>query len=103
MALNQWLYQNLEAVVSMYEDRFDLYTLRSQPIEEKSSDYAETYSWWKKLTLRKYESVSPSLNYVVISHFSLPVKRTKELRALTGWYVFYTLSPRIIFFASIPY
>ena len=77
----------------MYEDRFDLYTLKSQLIGEKSSDYDETYSWWKKLTVGKYESVSPSLNYVVISHFSLPVKRTKELRALTGWYVFYTLSP----------
>ncbi|XP_022771428.1 uncharacterized protein LOC111314387 isoform X3 [Durio zibethinus] len=84
VALNQWLYQNLEAIVSMYEDRFDLCTLKSQLIGEKGSDYAETYSWWKKLTLRKYESVSPSFNYVVISHFSMSVKRTKELRALTG-------------------
>ncbi|XWS47107.1 hypothetical protein CRYUN_Cryun14cG0125100 [Craigia yunnanensis] len=91
VALNQWLYQNLEAVVSMYEDRFDLYTLKSQLIEEKSSDYAETYSWWKKLTLRKYESVSPSLHYVVINHFSMSVKRTKELRALTGWRYYFSL------------
>ncbi|KAK8688598.1 hypothetical protein V6N13_087355 [Hibiscus sabdariffa] len=93
VALNQWLYQNLEAIVSMYEDRFDLYTLKSQLIEENSSDYAETYSWWKKLMLRKYESVPTSLQYVVISHFSMAVKRTKELRALTGWYVFHNLSP----------
>lgn len=42
----------------MYEDRFDLYTLKSQLIGEKSSDYDETYSWWKKLTLRKYECVT---------------------------------------------
>ncbi|XWS31298.1 hypothetical protein CRYUN_Cryun23aG0065100 [Craigia yunnanensis] len=91
VALNQWLYQNLDAVVSMYEDRFDLYTLKSQLIGEKSSDYAQTYSWWKKLTLGKYESVSPSLNYVVISHFSLSVKRTKELRALTGWRYYFSL------------
>ncbi|XP_022771427.1 uncharacterized protein LOC111314387 isoform X2 [Durio zibethinus] len=91
VALNQWLYQNLEAIVSMYEDRFDLCTLKSQLIGEKGSDYAETYSWWKKLTLRKYESVSPSFNYVVISHFSMSVKRTKELRALTGWRYYFSL------------
>ncbi|XVF81157.1 hypothetical protein PTKIN_Ptkin15bG0134300 [Pterospermum kingtungense] len=91
VALNQWLYQNLEAIVSMYEDRFDLYTLKSQLIEEKSSDYAGTYSWWKKLTLGKYESVSPSLRYVVISNFSMSVKRTKELRALTGWRYYFSL------------
>ncbi|XVE72783.1 hypothetical protein DITRI_Ditri11bG0066300 [Diplodiscus trichospermus] len=91
VALNQWLYQNLEAIVSMYEDRFDLYTLKSQLIGGKSSDYAETYSWWKKITLRKYESVSPSLNYVIISHFSMSVKRIKELRALTGWRYYFSL------------
>ncbi|KAK6259788.1 putative protein family Ycf55 - like 1 [Theobroma cacao] len=91
VALNQWLYQNLEAIVSMYEDRFDLYTLKSQLIEDKSSDVAETYSWWKKFTLRKYESLSPSLHYVLISHFSMSVKRTKELRALTGWRYYFSL------------
>ncbi|GMJ09019.1 hypothetical protein like AT5G48830 [Hibiscus trionum] len=91
VALNQWLYQNLEAIVSMYEDRFDLYTLKSQLIGENSSDYAETYSWWKKLMLRKYESAPTSLQYVVISHFSMAVKRTKELRSLTGWRYYFSL------------
>ncbi|KAK8565218.1 hypothetical protein V6N12_058788 [Hibiscus sabdariffa] len=91
VALNQWLYQNLEAIVSMYEDRFDLYTLKSQLIEENGSDYAETYSWWKKLMLRKYGSVPTSSQYVVISHFSMSVKRTKELRALTGWRYYFSL------------
>ncbi|KAL1143257.1 hypothetical protein V6Z11_A11G149400 [Gossypium hirsutum] len=91
VALNQWLYQNLEAIVSMYEDRFDLYTLKSQLIEEKSSDYAETSSWWKKLMLRENESVLTSLQYVVISHFSMSVKRTKELRALIGWRYYFSL------------
>ncbi|OMO88910.1 hypothetical protein CCACVL1_08114 [Corchorus capsularis] len=91
VALNQWLYQNLEAIASMYEDRFDLYTLKNQLIEEKSSDNAEKVSWWKKFTLRKHESSSPSVCYVVISHFSMPVKRTKELRALTGWRYYFSL------------
>ncbi|KAE8676267.1 hypothetical protein F3Y22_tig00111621pilonHSYRG00410 [Hibiscus syriacus] len=91
MALNQWLYQNLEAIVSMYEDRFDLYTLKNQLIEENGSDCAETYSWWKKIMPRKYESAPASLQYVVISHFSLSVKRTKELKALTGWRYYFSL------------
>ncbi|OMP05172.1 hypothetical protein COLO4_09005 [Corchorus olitorius] len=91
VALNQWLYQNLEAIASMYEDRFDLYTLKNQPIKEKSSDNAEKNSWWKKFTLRKHKSASPSVCYVVISHFSMPVKRTKELRALTGWRYYFSL------------
>ncbi|GMI66389.1 hypothetical protein like AT5G48830 [Hibiscus trionum] len=91
VALNQWLYQNLEAIVSMYEDHFDLYTLKRQLIAENSSDYDETYSWWKKLMLGKYESVPTSLQYVVISHFSMSVKRTKELRALTGWRYYVSL------------
>ncbi|KAE8699550.1 hypothetical protein F3Y22_tig00110577pilonHSYRG00189 [Hibiscus syriacus] len=73
------------------EDRFDLYTLKSQLIEENGSDCAETYSWWKKLMLRKYESVPTSLQYVVISNFSVTVKRTKELRALTGCRYYFSL------------
>ncbi|KAF2292607.1 hypothetical protein GH714_025992 [Hevea brasiliensis] len=41
VALNQWLYQNVEAVVSMYEDRFDLCTLQSIVIEEPSKNQTE--------------------------------------------------------------
>ncbi|XP_039025061.1 uncharacterized protein LOC120158240 [Hibiscus syriacus] len=81
----------MEAIVSMYEDRFNLYMLKSQLIEENSSDYAETYSWWKKLILRKYGSVPTSSQYVVISYFSMSIKRTKELRALTRWRYYFSL------------
>ncbi|KAA8543471.1 hypothetical protein F0562_021034 [Nyssa sinensis] len=91
VALNQWLHQNMEAVVSMYEDRFDLCTLQSQFIEESGQRQNEKFSWWKKLTLRKSGSVLSPLRYVVIGYISVPVRRTKELRALTGWRYYFSL------------
>ncbi|GKU86090.1 hypothetical protein SLEP1_g662 [Rubroshorea leprosula] len=98
VALNQWLYQNMEAIVSMYEDRFDLCVLENQVIEAKSSDDAESYRWWKNLMLKRSESTSSSLRKVSISRFSITVKRTKELRALTGWRYYFSL---LIEFADI--
>ncbi|XP_050206536.1 uncharacterized protein LOC126656095 isoform X2 [Mercurialis annua] len=92
VSLNQWLYQNVEAIVSMYEDRFDLRTLKSKVITEPSqTETEENSSWWKKLTQRQSRRLSLSLSYVVISQFSMPVKRTKELRALTGWRYYFSL------------
>lgn len=85
--MNQWLYQNVEAIVSMYEDRFDLCTLGSQLIELPGSRQAKIDNWWMRQFLRRTETLSSQLHYVVICSFSMPVKRTKELRALRGWYV----------------
>ncbi|KAH7517527.1 hypothetical protein FEM48_Zijuj09G0074400 [Ziziphus jujuba var. spinosa] len=89
VALNQWLYQNMESVTSMYEDRFDLHTLQSQLIKEPGNRHSEN-QWWKRFTQKKSETGSSSY-YTVISQFSMPVKRTKELRALTGCYWFMEL------------
>ncbi|GFZ17618.1 hypothetical protein Acr_26g0008880 [Actinidia rufa] len=91
VALDQWLHQNMEAVVSMYEDRFDLRTLQSQVTEGGSKMEAENFSWWKKLMLGKSKSVLSPFCYVVIDHVSVTVKRTKELRALTGWRYYFSL------------
>lgn len=91
VALNQWLFQNVEAIVSMYEDRFDLCTLKSQPIEAPRSSRTENYSWWKRFSLGKTESVASPIQQIVISQFSMPVKRTKELRALKGWRYYFSL------------
>ena len=97
MALNIWVYQNVEAVVSMYEDRFDLCTLQSQLIEDSSGDLRNVnYSWWKKLFSRKSGTVKSALRYIEITRTSISVKRTKELRALTGWYVFLIASAILI-------
>ncbi|PON70787.1 phosphoglycolate phosphatase [Parasponia andersonii] len=89
VALNQWLYQNLEAVASMYEDHFDLCTLQRQLIEEPTNSPTEN-SWWNRFIQKKSKTASP-LCYVSISHFPMPVKRTKELRALTGWRYYFSL------------
>ncbi|KAJ7950411.1 Phosphoglycolate phosphatase [Quillaja saponaria] len=91
VALNQWLYQNLDTVVSMYEDRFDLRTLQKQLIDVPSNSRTQNHNWWKRFTLRKSETVSHQLHHIVISDFSIPVKRTKELRSLTGWQYYYSL------------
>uniref|UniRef100_A0A7N2LLL1 Uncharacterized protein n=1 Tax=Quercus lobata TaxID=97700 RepID=A0A7N2LLL1_QUELO len=91
VALSQWLYLNVEAVVSMYEDRFDLWTLQNQLIEAPGNSQAENYSWWKRLTLRKFDTVSSPIHYIMIRQFSMPVKRMKELRALRGWRYYFSL------------
>lgn len=82
----------MEAVVSMYEDCFDLCTFQSQLIEEPRKSQAENFSWWQKLAVRQSGSRSTPLRYALISHFSMPVKRTKELRALTGWLVTFSFT-----------
>lgn len=70
----------------MYEDRFDLRILQSRPIPESTIGNTEKFGWLKKLNLGKSSaSVSP-LRAAVISHVCVPVKRTKELRGLVGWY-----------------
>lgn len=75
----------MEVVVSMYEDRFDLCIFQYQLVEESSKDKDQTINWWKKLNVISSRPVSRQLNVVVIDQISVPVKRTKELRALTGW------------------
>ncbi|XP_057437032.1 uncharacterized protein LOC130729332 [Lotus japonicus] len=90
VALNQWLHHYMDTVVSMYEDRFDLCILDSQPIELENSQ-TEKQSWWKRLTQQNSKTMSPELHCIVISLFSMPIKRTKELRALTGWRYYFSL------------
>ncbi|XP_038898894.1 uncharacterized protein LOC120086352 isoform X2 [Benincasa hispida] len=91
VAMNQWLYQNIEAIVSMYEDRFDLCTLSSQQIDLPGNRQANIDNWWMKHILRRRETLSSQLYYVVICSFAMPVKRTKELRALRGWRYYFSL------------
>ncbi|CAN4093292.1 unnamed protein product [Withania somnifera] len=90
-AMNQWFHQNMEAVVSMYEDRFDLYTFQHQLYEESSKSKVQNGSWWKKLRVMSSQPVLSQLSTIIINQISIPVKRTKELRALTGWRYYYSL------------
>ncbi|OWM82884.1 hypothetical protein CDL15_Pgr005284 [Punica granatum] len=91
IALNQWLHQNMEAVASMYEDRFDLNILQSQFIEEPNSRTAENIGWWKNPFMKRSAATTYPLQCVAVSNFSMPVKRTTELRDLTGWRYYYSL------------
>ena len=84
VAINWWLHQYFDSVVSMYDDRFELYVLCRKKCEKPEDNQAERTNWWKLAFGNP--SVPALLDYVNISPFSLPARRTKELRALTGWY-----------------
>uniref|UniRef100_A0A0D9YST6 non-specific serine/threonine protein kinase n=1 Tax=Oryza glumipatula TaxID=40148 RepID=A0A0D9YST6_9ORYZ len=89
VAINGWLHQYFESVVSMYEDRFELYVLSRKLCEKPADNQAEVTNWWR-LGFGKPSTVT-LLEYVHISSFSLPVRRTKELRALAGWRYYFSL------------
>ncbi|XP_062219155.1 uncharacterized protein LOC133918993 [Phragmites australis] len=89
VAINWWLHQYFESVVSMYEDRLELYVLCRKKCEKPADNQAEKTNWWR-LAFGK-PSAPTILNYVNISPFSLPARRTKELRALTGWRYYFSL------------
>ncbi|KAK4765858.1 hypothetical protein SAY87_007500 [Trapa incisa] len=91
IALNQWLHQNMEAVVSMYEDRFDLNVLQSRFTMETSRSTSENSGWWKDLFMKKSATMKSPLQHIVIGNFTMPVKRTRELRGLTGWKYYFSL------------
>ncbi|XP_052143305.1 uncharacterized protein LOC127762839 isoform X1 [Oryza glaberrima] len=89
VAINGWLHQYFESVVSMYEDRFELYVLSRKLCEKPADNQAEVTNWWR-LGFGKPSTIT-LLEYVHISSFSLPVRRTKELRALAGWRYYFSL------------
>lgn len=90
VALNQWLQQNFDSVVSMYEDRFELSVLFSKKLEDPLESESEKSFWSKIFTIWRL-TTAPTFSYIQISQVSLPVKRTKELRALTGWRYYFSL------------
>lgn len=90
VALQQWLHQNMAAVASMYEDRFDLCVLQRELIEYSGNE-TENIGWLKKIIFRISGPISSPLQYVTINNITVPVKRTKELRALVGWRYYFSL------------
>jgi hypothetical protein len=68
----------------MYEDRFELYIMCHKEQENSNSNLMKNINWWM-LDFAKPASHS-SGKYIQLVPFSLSVKRTKELRALVGWY-----------------
>ncbi|XP_010935976.1 uncharacterized protein [Elaeis guineensis] len=90
VVLNQWLQQNFKSVVTMYEDRFELFVFSRKQLEDSVESRNEKIIWWKKFAFSK-STRSSSLHHVQINLISLLVKRTKELRALTGWRYYFSL------------
>ena len=88
VAMWQWIHQNFGEIVLMYEDRFDLRVLKIEPCQKPAEKHSDSLSWWRRLTLSRSVTAQSSLNYAVVSLFPLTLKRTRELRALKGWYVF---------------
>lgn len=84
--MREWIHQNFGQIVLMYEDRFDLRVLKIEPYRDPAEKLKESRKWWKRLTLKKSVTVQSSLRYSVVGPFSLTLKRTRELRALKGWY-----------------
>ncbi|GAB2298546.1 hypothetical protein Dimus_032612 [Dionaea muscipula] len=91
VAMKQWFRENVESVISMYEDHFDLCTLQRQLDQEPIKNQSKIHSWLKKLSLRRSVIAQPPQQYFVVRNFSLTVKRTKELRALSGWKYYFSL------------
>lgn len=91
VAMCQWIHQNFGEIVLMYEDRFDLRVLKMEPYHETGQKHEENLSWWRKITLMKSVSTQPSLSCAVIRHFSLSLKRTREMRVLKGWRYYFSL------------
>ncbi|KAL0914843.1 hypothetical protein M5K25_015228 [Dendrobium thyrsiflorum] len=89
VVLKQWLQQNFESVVSLYEDRFELFVLFRQKKDDQLESQT-TKSIWQKLFFTT-QAVPSALNCVQINSLSLNVKRTKELQALTGWRYYFSL------------
>lgn len=97
MALNWWLNQYFESIVSMFEDRFELYIICQKEQENSSGNLGKNINWWR-VGFAKPASHS-SGKYIQLVPFSLSVKRTKELRALSGWYsLSLSLSSLVFFF-----
>ncbi|KAK8925984.1 hypothetical protein KSP39_PZI018651 [Platanthera zijinensis] len=89
VVLKQWLQQNFESVVSLYEDRFELFVLFRETTEDNLESQPKR-SIWQKLIFRK-QAIPSTLNCIQIISISLSAKRTKELQALTGWRYYFSL------------
>ncbi|CAA7390522.1 unnamed protein product [Spirodela intermedia] len=89
VALRQWVLRNFQSVALMYEDRFDLCVLRTKYHERPVKRDVQENHWWQKFAYGKAESTL--LCYVWIDRAPMRVKRTKELRALTGWRYYFSL------------
>eukprot|EP00250_Pteridium_aquilinum_P033661 c6037_g1_i2 orf=905-1753(+) len=88
VALNGWLHENFQSVTAMFEDRIDLWILKScaKKIEEDRSIKPKMRNNNRTSRVKERESLE-----TVFGYYKLSVRRGRELRALTGWRYYFSL------------
>lgn len=79
IALQSWFQRNYTSVVSMFEDRFTLWTIESAPNPITDGGAQQQM---------KVDDSGEDLRLKLVE---VPARRGKELRALTGWRYYYSL------------
>lgn len=83
VALRSWLQQNFSSVVAMFEDRFELWTIQRLYNGGQISEEEIQKSTEQGPNARQDEDPAQGIKLAVVQ---LSARRSKELRALTGWY-----------------
>lgn len=88
VALNGWLNENFRSVAAMFEDRFELWILKSNPIilGGDRSVKAKKRSTGQAGNVKEREH-----SELVIGQYKLSARRVRELRALKGWRYYFSL------------
>ena len=83
IALQSWFERNFTSVVAMFEDRFELWTI------ERLSNFEGAPQIGNQQLTRDDDPIDE----LKLKRIELPARRGKELRALTGWYLFLLSHP----------
>lgn len=90
VALNRWLQDNFSSVIAIYEDRYNLWTLQYVFVKKPAETENYNHGWLKKVNPKKMVH-KELLKDIVICKCVLQMKRTKALRALSGWRYYYSI------------
>ncbi|KAH7372485.1 hypothetical protein KP509_17G006600 [Ceratopteris richardii] len=88
VALNGWLNDNFQSVTAMFEDRFDLWILKSHE-DDSNNEIRQVQK--VGVIHKKQNPEARKYSVVSIRPSKLFARRGKELRALTGWRYYFSL------------
>ncbi|KAI5064325.1 hypothetical protein GOP47_0020995 [Adiantum capillus-veneris] len=86
VALNGWLNDNFQSVTAMFEDRYDLWILKT--VHKNSAKNKRHKSKLRVDDSREQESQESTIE---IERYKLFARRARALRALTGWRYYFSL------------
>lgn len=75
IALRGWFQRNFTSVAAMFEDRFELWTIDTLRDSEVATPIESQQT-----------TKDDGVTEIRLKPIELPARRSKELRALTGWY-----------------